>query len=346
MEDCHKNGAEFFAPNNYSNRLRFHAMPTTNSAAATRENYFAFRGLPFVVFHLAVIPLAMWTGISWEGVAWCVGLYYFRMLFCCIGYHRYFSHRTFQISRVGQFILAFLAETTVQKGVLWWAAHHRRHHRFSDEPEDIHSAKQRGFWYSHVGWVLSDKWVDTDFARIKDFTRFPEIVWIDKHYWLPPSVLAAVLYFLGGWNAVVWGFVISTVVLWHGTFTINSLSHLIGRRRFETSDNSKNSLILAFVTCGEGWHNNHHRHQHSAAQGFYWWQIDIAYYVLKVASWFGLVKNVVKPTPEILAEGRRKLVTPAPAAPAVSNAINHATHAKHAAMDIVNALPMQTEPVS
>ncbi|MBI3817920.1 MAG: acyl-CoA desaturase [Planctomycetes bacterium] len=261
---------------------------------------------------MAAIPLAFWVGFSWQGVAWCVGLYYLRMLFCCIGYHRYFAHRTFQLSRVPQFILAFCAETTVQKGVLWWAAHHRRHHRYSDEPEDIHSVVQRGFWYAHVGWILSERWLETDTKRIADFARFPEIRWIDKHYWLPPTVLAVLLFIIGGPVAIVWGFVISTVVLWHGTFTINSLMHIIGRRRFDTSDNSKNSLVLAIVTCGEGWHNNHHRHQHAAAQGFYWWQIDFAYYVIKVFNWLGVIRNVVEPTPEILAEGRRKIAVPPP----------------------------------
>lgn len=288
-------------------------MQPSVTAAPAPERYFAPRSFPFVLFHLLAIPLAFWVGFSLEGIAWCVGLYYARMLFCCIGYHRYFSHRSFQTSRVTQFILAFLAETTVQKGVLWWAANHRHHHRFSDEPEDVHSPRQRGFWYSHVGWVMSDKWVDTDLSRIKDFARFPELVWIDKHYWLPPTLLGVALYLIGGWTAFVWGFVISTTILWHGTFTINSLCHVFGRKRFETTDDSKNSLILALITCGEGWHNNHHRHQHSAAQGFYWWQVDFAYYVLKIASWLGIVKHVVRPTPEILAEGRRRLV-PGPTA--------------------------------
>lgn len=307
-------------------------MQTASDVAPARENYFALRSLPFILFHVAAIPLALWTGISWEGVAWCVGLYYARMLFCCIGYHRYFAHRTFKANRIVQFFLAFFAETTVQKGVLWWAAHHRRHHRYSDEPEDIHSVIQRGFWYSHVGWILSDRWVDTDFERIRDYAKYPEIVWIDKHYWLPPTLLGIATYLIGGWTGFSWGFVISTVVLWHGTFTINSLMHMIGRRRFETTDNSKNSLLLAIVTCGEGWHNNHHKYQHIAAQGFYWWQIDFAYYFIKAASWVGLVHSVIEPTPEILAEGRRKISQAPPVAkPAMSESV---------ADKIASALPM------
>lgn len=262
--------------------------------------------VPFLVFHAVTPFLAWWVGFSWEGVLWCIGSYYFRMLFCCIGYHRYFAHRSYQTGRIRQFLLAFLAETTVQKGVLWWAAHHRRHHRFSDEPEDIHSVKQRGFWWAHVGWILSDDYIETDEKRIRDFTRFPELVFLNRHYWLPPIVYAVTLFLLGGWVGFVWGFMVSTVLLWHGTFTINSLAHLVGRRRFATTDESKNSLVLALVTCGEGWHNNHHRHQHAAAQGFYWWQIDTGYYALKLFELVGLVRNIVEPPPEVLAEGRTR----------------------------------------
>jgi stearoyl-CoA desaturase (delta-9 desaturase) len=269
---------------------------------------FTWSSVPFLLFHVAAPILAVWAGFSWEALAWCIGSYYFRMLFCCIGYHRYFAHRSYQTGRIRQFFLAFLSQTTVQKGVLWWAGHHRHHHRYSDMPEDIHSVRQDGLFWSHVGWIISDKHQETDIKRIQDFARFPELVWLNRHHWVPGLVYAAALYLLGGQTALVWGFVVSTVLLWHGTFTINSLCHLIGRKRFQTEDDSKNSLILALVTCGEGWHNNHHRHQHSAAQGFYWWQVDTGYYALRVAQWLRIVRNVAEPTPEILAEGRGELV--------------------------------------
>jgi stearoyl-CoA desaturase (delta-9 desaturase) len=268
--------------------------------------------LPFILFHFAAPAAAIWWGFSWEGVLWCVGSYYFRMLFCCIGYHRYFAHKTYQTGRIRQFLLAFLAETTSQKGVLWWAAHHRAHHRNSDRPEDVHSVKQSGFWWAHVGWIISDKYNQTDIKGIRDFARFPEIVWINKHFWIPPAAYAGALYLLGGLTGLIWGFGVSTVLLWHGTFTINSLAHLIGRRRYQTTDDSRNSLILALVTCGEGWHNNHHRYPASAAQGFYKHQIDTGYYALRVAQLLGIVRNVLKPTPEILAEGRGISAPPAP----------------------------------
>jgi stearoyl-CoA desaturase (delta-9 desaturase) len=282
----------------------------TPRSAETRESLVTRLGLgpsslPFIAFHLLTPVLAYYAGFSWTAVFVCIGSYYFRMLFCCIGYHRYFAHRTYQTGRIRQFLIAFFAQTTVQKGVLWWAAHHRRHHRYSDEAEDIHSVKQSGFWWAHVGWILSDKYLDTDEKRVRDLARFPELVWLNTHYWLPPTIYGAAIYLAGGWQVFVWGFMVSTVLLWHGTFTINSFMHMVGRRRFATSDESKNSLIFALVTCGEGWHNNHHRHPHSAAQGFYWWQIDTGYYALKVAEFLGIVRNVVEPTPEILAEGRK-----------------------------------------
>jgi stearoyl-CoA desaturase (Delta-9 desaturase) len=261
---------------------------------------------PFFAFHLVALVLAIWVGPSWAALAWCVGLYYGRMLFVSIGYHRYFAHRTFRTGRVRQFLIAFFAQTSVQKGALWWAAHHRSHHRYSDRPEDPHSPRQRGFWWAHLGWILSNRYTRTEVERIRDFARFPELVWLNRHHWVPPAILGVTLYLVGGLTALTWGFFVSTVFLWQGTFVINSLAHRLGRRRFETNDDSRNSLIFALITCGEGWHNNHHRYQHSAAQGFYWWQIDFSKYALKIASWLRLVRNLVKPTPEVLSEGRRK----------------------------------------
>jgi stearoyl-CoA desaturase (delta-9 desaturase) len=210
----------------------------------------------------------------------------------CAGYHRYFSHRTFKTSRVGQAVLAFLTQTTLQRGVLWWAAKHRHHHRHSDEPADIHSPIQRGFWFSHVGWSTSDESGPADTSTIRDLTRFPELVAIDRSKHLPGILLAAILFWVGGAHALVWGFLVSTVLLWHGTFTINSLSHVIGTRRYATSDDSRNHWLLAIITLGEGWHNNHHYYQSSCRQGFYWWEVDIAYYILRALSWTGLVWDV------------------------------------------------------
>jgi len=220
-----------------------------------------------------------------------------------VGYHRYFAHRTFRTSRVGQFLLALLASTAAQKGPLWWAGHHRNHHRHSDTELDVHSPSQRGFWWAHVGWIFCQKYDATDFDVIKDFAKYPELRWLDKFALLPPVVLAVGLWLSFSWVGLFWGFFFSTVVLWHGSFTVNSLMHVWGSRRYLTPDTSRNNWPLAFVTLGENWHNNHHHYQASASQGFFWWEIDFGYYGIKVLSWLGLVWDVRTPPKRVLDGG-------------------------------------------
>ena len=275
------------------------ALPNTPPRPDTQalRDRIRWSTIPFFAFHAIAIVLAIVVGFSWAALAWCLALYYSRMLFCALGYHRYFAHRTFKTGRVRQFLLAFAAQTTVQKGVLWWAAHHRNHHSFSDDPRDPHSVKQRGFWWAHLGWILAARFERTDFRRIRDFAKYPELRWLNRHHWVPPLALALALFAVGGPVALAWGFFVSTVCLWHGTFAVNSLAHMIGRRRYATSDDSRNSVLIALITCGEGWHNNHHHFQHTARQGFRWWEFDTGYYALRVASWMGLVRDVVKTVP-------------------------------------------------
>jgi stearoyl-CoA desaturase (delta-9 desaturase) len=220
-------------------------------------------------------------------------------------YHRYFSHRTYKTSRAFQFVLAFLAQTSAQKGVLWWAAHHRHHHLYSDQPQDAHSVAQDGFLYSHMLWLFDKSSAATDYARIPDLARFPELRFLNKYYLLPPILLGMAVFFMLGVSGLFFGFFVSTVLLWHGTFTINSLSHVFGGRRYSTSDDSRNNWLLAIVTLGEGWHNNHHRFSSSTRQGFFWYEYDITWYILKVLSWMGLIWKL-RPVPAaILEEGRR-----------------------------------------
>jgi stearoyl-CoA desaturase (delta-9 desaturase) len=249
--------------------------------------------IPFFLLHL--VPLgALWTGAHLRDFVVCGVLYVVRMFGVTGVYHRYFSHRTYKTSRVFQFVLAFLAQTSAQKGALWWAAHHRTHHKFSDKPGDPHSSK-RGFWYSHVGWIL-DRTDETDYSKIKDLAKYPELVLLNKIPNIASLTLGVAVYLLFGWPGLFIGFALSTVLLWHGTFTINSLAHMIGKPRYDADDSSKNSLILALITLGEGWHNNHHYFQSSTRQGFFWWEIDITYYILKMLSWVGLVWDI-KPPP-------------------------------------------------
>ncbi len=258
-------------------------------ARGWRHVYFNSLTIPYWGVHLlAIIGIAI-TGLSWTGALLAIALYVPRMFFVTGAYHRYFSHRSFKTSRWFQFVLALGATLTAQKGVLWWAAHHRLHHKLSDLPGDLHSVKQSGFWWSHHGWILSRDLEGTDLSRIKDFSRYPELRWLNT-YWMIPAIAAGVITFLiGGFFALVWGFAVAQVMTWHGTFTINSLSHLWGRRRYATHDDSRNNPVLAVITMGEGWHNNHHHYQVSARQGFYWWEIDCTYYVLRALAVFGVV---------------------------------------------------------
>jgi stearoyl-CoA desaturase (delta-9 desaturase) len=211
------------------------------------------------------------------------------MFFITAGYHRYFSHRAYRTSRWFQLVLAVGATATFQKGVLWWAAHHRVHHRRSDQEGDLHSARRDGFWWSHMGWFLCRDLEDTDLTRVRDLARYPELRWLGTYWLVPPLVLAGLLLLVGGWFALVWGFAVSQVLTWHGTFTINSLSHMFGSRRYATDDDSRNNVVLALVTLGEGWHNNHHHYQVAARQGFHWWQLDLTYLVLRVLAGLGVV---------------------------------------------------------
>ncbi len=258
--------------------------------------------IPFVLMHLAALSI-FFVRFHWYYLLACFALYEVRMFFVTAGYHRYFSHRSFKTSRWFQFLLAFMAMSSSQKGVLWWAAHHRHHHRYSDQELDLHSPTLFGFWWAHIGWILSDKYEGTRLDYIGDFARFPELRWLNKYYLVPPFLLGAAIWLIGGFGFFAWGFCLSTMLLWHGTFTINSLSHLLGKRRFPTTDTSKNNWVLALVTLGEGWHNNHHYFMASARQGFYWWEVDITFYALKVLSWFRVVRELRKVPDHVLAEG-------------------------------------------
>ncbi|MEQ8819836.1 MAG: acyl-CoA desaturase [Sumerlaeia bacterium] len=270
--------------------------------------------LPFLAVHLACL-LVFVSGFSWIAFGTCIALYIVRMFGITGAYHRYFSHRTYKTSRWFQFALAWLGASSGQMGPLWWAAHHRHHHRHSDTEEDPHSPGLKGFFISHMGWIMVPKNGVTNLNAVRDLAKFPELRWINRHYIVPPVVLLLVVTYAGlamylmGWpvtplQMMVWGFFISTVLLYHGTFCINSLAHVWGRKRFKTGDDSRNSFLLAVVTLGEGWHNNHHRYPGSVRNGFYWWEFDPTHYTLRFLSWLGLVWDLRDVPESIFAEAR------------------------------------------
>lgn len=260
--------------------------------------------LPFILIHLSCVA-AFWTGITWQAVAICITLYWLRMFGIGAGYHRYFSHRSYSTGRFLQFILAFLAQSSAQKSVLWWAAKHRHHHLHSDTQQDVHSPRHKGFVYSHLGWVFSRKHDATDLVKVADLASFPELRWLHKFEVMPAAVLAVLCFLIAGWSGLVIGFLWSTVLVYHATFCINSLAHVHGRKRYVTGDDSRNNWLLAFFTLGEGWHNNHHAYQSSARQGFRWWEIDVTFYVLKALSLMGIVWDLRSPPAEVLRNEQR-----------------------------------------
>jgi stearoyl-CoA desaturase (delta-9 desaturase) len=292
------------------------AAEAVNQAGVEEERILWARNLPYFLMHLACVAV-IWVGFSWVALGVAVALYIVRMFFVTGFFHRYFSHKTFRTSRAFQFIMGLLCCTCAQRGPLWWAGHHRHHHKHSDEDPDLHSPRLRGFWWSHMLWFMSNRNFSTRTQLVPDLARFPELRWLDRFDYLPFFALGVVCYALGyaldfywpelgtgGWQMFVWGWLISTVVCYHGTYTINSLSHVFGKQRYNTGDDSKNNALLALITLGEGWHNNHHHYPVSARQGFYWWEIDITYYTLWALSKVGLIWDV-RPVPEKARERNR-----------------------------------------
>jgi stearoyl-CoA desaturase (delta-9 desaturase) len=272
--------------------------PVTDAKQPNTDKIDWLVSAPFFVIHLIALT-AFLVGFKWWYPLLALGSYYLRMFGITGGFHRYFAHRGYKTSRAFQFVLAWIGTMSAQKGGLWWAAHHRDHHKYSDQPEDIHSPTLRGLWWAHCGWVLSSTYDRTKSENIKDFMKYPELVWLNKWHFIPPTVYGVTLFLIGGWPVLIWGFFVSTVMLWHGTFTINSLSHVFGSVRYQTTDTSKNNWALALLTMGEGWHNNHHFYQSTANNGFFWWEVDATYYIIKALSWVGIVWDVRTPPKHI-----------------------------------------------
>jgi stearoyl-CoA desaturase (delta-9 desaturase) len=274
------------------------------------------RVIPFIALHVVAVAGVWFVGFSWFAFWTAVALYALRMFAITGFYHRYFSHKTFKTTRPVQFLFALLGASSVQRGPLWWAAHHRNHHRHSDTELDVHSPVTKSFFVSHMGWFLTKAGFRTDRTVIKDLLQFPELRLLDRFDVFAPIALATVLFLLGGWlethrpelgtsaaQLLVWGFFVSTVVLFHATVTINSFAHRFGSRRYKTRDNSRNNWLLALITFGEGWHNNHHHFPGAARNGFFWWEFDLTFYLLKLMSGFRLVWDL-KPVPPQMKHSR------------------------------------------
>jgi stearoyl-CoA desaturase (delta-9 desaturase) len=275
-----------------------------DTPADTHDDIIYPSTLPFIGLHLACIA-AIWTGITWQSVAICLVLYWLRIFSIGAGYHRYFSHRSFSTSRGFQFVLALLSQSTAQKSVLWWAAKHRHHHLHSDTIHDVHSPRHLGFFHSHVGWIFTRTHHVADLSKVSDFTRYRELLWLHRLEIVPAVCLGTLCFLISGWSGLVVGFCWSTVLVYHATFCINSLAHVRGRKRYVTGDDSRNNWLLALITMGEGWHNNHHAYQGSVRQGFKWWEWDPTYYILRLLSWLGVVWDLKRPPLNVIRNEHR-----------------------------------------
>ena len=284
-------------------------------AAAEPDQIDWLRNLPFILLQLGCLAV-FWTGVSKFALAVGAVTLAARMFGLTAGYHRYFCHRAFKTSRVFQFVLAWLGASAAQRGPLWWAGHHRWHHRHSDTAEDVHPPGVRGILWAHAGWIMSKRNDRTRIEWIRDFAAYRELRWLDANHYVAPVSLGVALFLLGAWLAaaypalgtngpqlVVVGLLCSTTLLYHCTFAVNSIGHTVGSRRYVTRDNSRNSFWLALLTAGEGWHNNHHRYPASERQGFYWWEIDLTHYGVVLLSWLRLVWDVRGPSADVLREG-------------------------------------------
>jgi stearoyl-CoA desaturase (delta-9 desaturase) len=266
--------------------------------------------IPFMTVHAVALIGAFVYPPSWGLFALCLGVWYVRILGISLGYHRYFAHRTFKTSRAFQLVLAVWSMTSAQRGVLWWSGHHRNHHRWSDTPQDIHSPARTGFFWSHVGWIMSKRYERAPLEVIRDMARYPELRWLERHLYVPAFALAITSFALGGMPALIWVFFVSTVILYHTTFSINSLMHTFGRRVYPTTDTSRNSLLLALLTAGEGWHNNHHYFCSSARIGFHWYQYDPSWVLIRLFERVGLVWDVNLPPAHVIEGARTQAAGP------------------------------------
>jgi len=282
------------------------------SVSHQRLDYLAIA--QFVFLHAGCL-LVFWSGVSWIALITCAAFYCLRIFAVSAGYHRYFAHRSYKTGRAFQFLLALLGCLAHQKGPLWWAAHHRHHHAHSDREGDIHSPRQRGFWWAHCGWIFSMAYRRADERLVSNFTRYRELRWLDRFYGAPPLLAAAAMFFFGfalqhlkpelhtsGVQMLAWGFFISTVFVHHAVYSTNSIGHLLGSRRFDSPDQSRNNVFIALLTFGDGWHHNHHFYPRSARHGFYWWEVDLTLYILTALSYAGVVWDLHAPPQRIFAE--------------------------------------------
>ena len=260
-----------------------------------------------ILFHLSVV-LVFISGYSFTALITFLVLFLVRLFVITGFFHRYYSHRSYQTSRWFQFLLTFIGTSAGQQGPLSWATSHITHHQHADAEDDPHSPVLNSGFYAHIGWLLQKDALSTNDKIVKPFTKYPEIVFLDRYHYIGTTSLIISLALLGmllsehypelGTSAlqlVSWGFILSTLLILHGACLVNSVGHLYGYRRFKTKDNSHNVWWLFPLTLGDNWHNNHHHAPKSASFSYAWWEVDIIYLCILILEKLGLVWNVKKP---------------------------------------------------
>ncbi|NJL83591.1 MAG: acyl-CoA desaturase [Chloroflexaceae bacterium] len=230
----------------------------------------------------------------------------FGSLGICLGYHRLLTHRSLQVPKWLEYVLATFGALALQGGPLFWVSGHRQHHLHTEDRDQDPYAASRGFWWSHLLWIFypRQQFFERDHYRqyAPDLARDPYYNWLDRKFLLLQVPLALTLYGLGGWPFVLYGMFVRAVLLWHTTWLINSATHMIGDRRFAVADSSRNLWWAALLTYGEGWHNNHHAFPNVAPAGWFWWEIDVTWWAIWVLEKVGLAKRVIRPDPAVLAQ--------------------------------------------
>ena len=278
---------------------------------STRSDWEVLAWMLFM--HLGALA-ALFT-FNWKAFFVCLFLWWLTGgIGICLGYHRYFTHRSFDTPRWIQYLLAFFGTMAGEAGPIKWVAAHRYHHTYSDDAERDPHSPRNGFWWSHMSWLFNREEFLAKYDSYKkyapDMAKDPVIRFLDKYHYLSIFMLAALLYALGGWPFIAWGIFLRAILVYHSTWLVNSASHVWGYRSFKTEDLSRNNWWVALLTFGEGWHNNHHAFQRSARHGFRWWEVDATYITIRIMGLLGLAHHIQVPvlndaTPGLTAPRRR-----------------------------------------
>lgn len=247
----------------------------------------------FVGLHFGIL-LAPFPGFfSWKALGVALLLYWVTGgLGITLGFHRLITHRSFQTPKWLEYVLAFCGTLACQGGPIAWVGMHRIHHLHSDQELDPHDSN-KGFFWSHIGWMFYHSPRFDDVPRFtKDIKDDPFYIFLEKNMLLIQIALGGVLLAIGGWSFVVWGIFVRLIFVWHCTWFVNSATHKFGYKTYDAGDHSTNCWWVALLTYGEGWHNNHHAFQYSARHGLQWWEIDLTWMTIQVLQFLGLATNV------------------------------------------------------